>query len=82
MNAYKFCIAGIWAIVMAEDDEAVIDKVFEKADQARQLQNTVTEPGALLALGHILRLSDDEEVACFEVYTDKIEFKPPQGTVQ
>lgn len=82
MNAYKFCIAGIWAIVMAEDDEAVIDKVFEKADQARQLQNTETEPGTLLALGHIQRLSDDGEVARFEVYTDEIKFKPPSGAVQ
>ena len=36
MPAYKFAIPGVAAIVMAEDDEAVIEKVFGHLNNARE----------------------------------------------
>ena len=82
MNAYQFDIAGIRTVVLAEDDEAVLEKCFGHMDKARQIQNTVEGEGKLLAEGTIIRLSDDGVVSKVEVYTNEVKFVPPEGRSQ
>ena len=82
MNAYQFDIAGVRSVVFAEDDEAVMEKCFGHMEQAREMQNTVTEEGALLAEGTIINLGTDEVVTNVQVYTNEIKFVPPEGKTQ
>lgn len=82
MNAYQMDIAGVRCVVMAVDDDAVMEKMFAHLDKGREIQNEVTGEHKLLAEGTIVRLSDDGVVTRIEVYTDEVKFLPPEGKVQ
>lgn len=86
MNAYKFAIPGVNAIVMAEDDEAVIQKMFGHLETTREQQHGgdgLDEPH-LVARGGIRRLDDGDEgrgtiVVRIEVWSNEVKFLPPEG---
>jgi hypothetical protein len=87
MQAYKFVCGGVVAIMMAEDDEAVMQKIFGHLEETRSGQET-TFPTAntprLIANGGLWRLGeeDDEPVTFIQVWTDEVKFVPPKGSVQ
>lgn len=82
MNAYKLTISGVFAIIMAEDDDALMEKTFGHLNKAREIQNQVSGEHELIDRGTLVRLNDDSVVANIEVYTDEVRFVPPEGKVQ
>lgn len=78
MNAYKLSISGIFAVILAEDDQALVDKAFGHLNNARQAVEGVQ--GEVLATGTLTRLSDDEVVFNIEVYPDEVKLVPPSDS--
>jgi hypothetical protein len=89
MQAYKFMASGVLAIMMAENDEAVMKKCFGHLEKVRvSLQEdgdyaSFDEPRLVCHAG-IWRLGkeQDEVVTHMEVWTDEVKFIPPEGAVQ
>ena len=89
MQAYKLVCAGVVAIMMAEDDEAVMEKAFGHLEETRSGQESEstylsTDVPKLIANGGLWRLGeeDDEPVTFIQVWTDEVKFVPPEGSVQ
>lgn len=84
MQAYKFVCSGVVAIMMAEDDEAVMEKAFGHLEETRSGQESTDDTVKLIANGGLWRLGeeDDEPVVFFEVWTNEVKFVPPKGSVQ
>lgn len=88
MQAYKFVCGGVYAIMMAEDDEAVMKKAFGHLEETRsgQAADGLFAPGEpkLVANGGLWRLGeeDDEPLTFIQVWTDGVKFVPPKGSMQ
>jgi hypothetical protein len=89
MQAYKLVCSGVYAIIMAEDDEAVMQKTFghlekTRADQEAEGAYPTTGAPKLVANGGLWRLGeeDDEPLTFLEVWTNEVKFIPPTGTMQ
>jgi len=89
MQAYKFVCGGVVAIMMAEDDEAVMQKAFGHLEETRAGQDNegaypTTDVPKLVARGGLWRLEEenDEPVTFIEVWTNEVKFVPSKGTMQ
>ena len=84
MQAYKLAVPGVVAVVMAEDDDAVIEKVFGHLNEARKLVDD--EEPKLIARGGIRRLDGGDDgqgtiIIRIEVWTNEVKFLSPEGSV-
>jgi hypothetical protein len=88
MQAYRLIVGDLFAVMMAEDDEAIMKRCFGQLDTVRVQQETVHSYSEgdpkLVTSGGIWRLGDevDEQITSIEVWTNKVKFVPPEGTVQ
>jgi hypothetical protein len=90
MQGYKFVCEGIYAILMAEDDETIMKKIFGHLEETRVGQESggsypvSSESPRLVARGGLWRLGEeeDEPVTFIEVWTNEVKFVPPKGAIQ
>jgi folate-dependent tRNA-U54 methylase TrmFO/GidA len=88
MQAYRLIVGNVVAIMMAEDDEAIMERCFGKLDTVRIDQaekRAYPEGDAYVVIrGGIWRLGEevDEQVTAIEVWTNEVKFVPPEGSVQ
>ena len=88
MQAYRLIVGSVVAIMMAEDDEAIMKRCFGQLDTVRvdQAEERAYPEGdpKLVIRGGIWRLGEevDEQVTSIEVWTNKVKFVPSEGSVQ